>query len=298
MVFPPRMRIVSRTLVGLIILAFVSAQYIPTTTAQSGPNYWLYLPIVLLCDADDDVPGLATRMSPDLVYKGFPDDFHDYYSIYMNVAGTISATLSNYHANGQLVLRDSMLRIVDRWTRGGPIQTVNASVGVGQYYLQVYTGDGFNCTTQYMLIASFPPPPIAITAPIGMVACLNPPTEAICRFEVKGTSQGITIANGDRIYVFIYPVNPNGQGWYMQFPRANVTYTNGVWVQSPSVLGDGIRYVNTGETFRLRAAIVRADATYLGVPLDQVPPGQPFVIEDIVGLVAISDVSDLIMVKR
>jgi len=137
---------------------------------------------------------------------------------------------------------------------------------------------------------------IHVTSPRKVLECTNPEKDPACLFEVKGKATGIDPADL-RIYTFVYPTDPPGEGWYMQVQPATVS-GDGQWVQTPSYLGNERARVRTGHSLRLRAAVVGRDATYKGTRLSDLRPGEALpAVEDIEGIVARSE-SVQLTVKR
>lgn len=292
-------KIFSALLFALFIL-FAGIEYMdPSARDNDRLNtvFNSYLPVVHSCyDGDDSDDSYQCTQGPivsDEIYQGYPNDSNDYYLIDLKVKGTIKATISNYQAVGDLVLRDETMKIRDHWGKGGSIMhVVGTDLDPGEYYIQVYTDEmhGFNNKDPYSLTATFPTPTIAITYPKKKAICSNPPADPFCRFEIRGSS-GLNPLGKLRVYAFIYPLEPAGGGWYIQFPRAEIE-ANGDWLQAPAYLGNDGNPAETGDRVRIRAAVVTEDATYHGIPLDDLPPGTFMVITDIKRLVAISNTTE------
>lgn len=124
------------------------------------------------------------------------------------------------------------------------------------------------------------------------VQCNNSSAEPACRFDVEGSLMGVP-AGSAHVVVFIFPTNPPGQGWYVQWPPASVG-ANGDWMQVPSWVGNNDFPAETGHKLRVRAAAVRPTATYRGAALDQLPePRVVSSLEEIQGVVVMSDPTEL-----
>jgi hypothetical protein len=141
-----------------------------------------------------------------------------------------------------------------------------------------------------------PPPPtvtVNVRQPNGSVSCTNPSDDAFCQFEVTGVSTGVASSRNLRLYVFVFPVQPPGAGWYAQKASA-VVRSDGQWIQGPSYVGNEESPAKRGDTLRLRAAVVQQDARYRGFRLGDLGPGEALEsIEDVDGLVALSNPVDL-----
>jgi predicted small lipoprotein YifL len=133
-----------------------------------------------------------------------------------------------------------------------------------------------------------PGPSVTITRPEIMLTCENPSTEDNCRFAVTGTGYSGETTEVLRIYTFVFPVDPPGAGWYRQLPATSIS-SDGSWLQPTNYLGAAGIPALEGHTLRIRAALVEPGAAYRGKPLDQGDLLVVELIEDIDGLVAVSD---------
>jgi len=147
-----------------------------------------------------------------------------------------------------------------------------------------------------------PEPFVKITYPAdgGILTCTNPVEDGSCLFNPSGTTGGVGSFNNLRLYVFVFPVNPPGAGWYLQKSPAAIE-SNGNWAQSPSALGDEKSSAVNGHTLRIRAVLVTRDATLNGRKLEDLAKSKELIVlsavEDIDGIVAISDVIDLTLAR-
>ena len=298
-----------KLLVVILTLSLIVRVDAGTPELMPGSTPDIYLPIVYreYCGGDgDSLYTCATGpLNSNETRTSYPNDTNDYYYIDLYVPGDIAVIMNNYVGDGQLILR-SLEDIeeedaIDYHSTGGTTQMVNGSnLEIGRYFVQVHTADDWSNTQPYSLTATYPIPTIAITSPQnnGIVVCENdPPTppnppDPFCQFEVKGVSSAAKPLNGLRIYVFVFPKVPPGEGWYLQKQWA-VVYSNNNWSQSPSYLGNVDNPAQTNHTLKVQAAVVRADASYNGTPLDNLPSPGVVVIENIQGLIAISDPIDL-----
>jgi hypothetical protein len=148
-----------------------------------------------------------------------------------------------------------------------------------------------------------PSPSVQITNPLdnGTLSCDNPPTEAFCLFHVQGKIGGVGSFSEYRLYVFVYPVTPPGAGWYLQKIPAAIE-SNGNWEQSPAYLGNPTFPAVTGNTLKIRAVLVKSDATFNGTTLEDLAKSSDLIVlsavEDIDGDIAISDTVDLTLTNR
>jgi hypothetical protein len=109
------------------------------------------------------------------------------------------------------------------------------------------------------------PPSITVTSPSGEVHCPNPAPQ--CKFQVTGQVTG-TIAAGLEILVLVFPVNPPGGGWYIQWPPA-ITGPGDAWLESPAYIGSPTAVAHDGDTLEIEAVLVRPDASFSGTSLHQ-----------------------------
>lgn len=127
-----------------------------------------------------------------------------------------------------------------------------------------FCGAAFAAAIVTALLYSPPPPPrVSITSPQSVIHC--PPHGApYCKFVTSGTMAGQL--GPYKILVLLYPVNPNGGGWIVQWPPAS-TGAGEAWYQSPDYIGSSGTPASNGDTFWLEAVVVSADASYGGSPL-------------------------------
>lgn len=101
---------------------------------------------------------------------------------------------------------------------------------------------------------------VSITAPVGDIGCLG---AAACLFTVQGESSGVASNSDLRIYVFVFPFNPPGGGWYPQVSPAAVS-SDGTWVQTPAWIGNVQVPAQRGDTLRIVAVVQHKQATWNG----------------------------------
>jgi hypothetical protein len=100
-------------------------------------------------------------------YRGYPGqifnnrrDSTDYFSIDLKTTGTIRATVTDFHATGDLVVRDSSGAQKARWGgAGGTTMNVTATgLPPAWYYIQVYVdiSKTVDSTIAYTLTTTFP----------------------------------------------------------------------------------------------------------------------------------------------
>jgi hypothetical protein len=142
-------------------------------------------------------------------------------------------------------------------------------------------------TTRHTATVMFPS--ITISSPSYNMPCVNPAEEGYCMFEIAGTVHNLQTFDNVRVYAFVFPLEPAGAGWYLQKPPAEFG-PDGSWRHFPAYLGSVDYPARSGDTVDVQAALVQADATYQGVPLDLLPPVSVFEAKDIEGLIAVSDV--------
>jgi hypothetical protein len=128
------------------------------------------------------------------------------------------------------------------------------------------------------------------------VSCDNPPEEPFCQFHVSGRVEAVSSFSEYRLYVFVFPVTPPGAGWYLQKLPAPLE-SNGNWQQNRSYLGNVQFPAKQGDTFQIRAVLVRDDATVDGKKLEDMAKSNALIVlasvEDIQDFVAVSDIVDV-----
>jgi hypothetical protein len=143
-----------------------------------------------------------------------------------------------------------------------------------------------------------PEPSVQITNPIdnGTLSCDNSPDQSFCLFHVQGKISGVGSFSDYRVYVFVFPLTPSGAGWYLQKSPAAIQ-SNGDWELSPAYLGNATFRAEKGNTLKVRAVLVKGDATFNGTKLEDLAQSKDLIvfpaIEDIDGDIAISDIVDL-----
>lgn len=137
-------------------------------------------------------------------------------------------------------------------------------------------------------------PVVSIATPRSTLNCAAVAPQ--CQFAVTGRSSGVTA--GLQIFVLVFPVQPAGNGWYIQEASASVS-GNGLWTQAPSYLGAITYPVHNGDTLQIEAVAVRPGATYGGIRLEVLAShAQPITDpHQIQGLVSQSDVVPLRVLK-
>ncbi len=141
-------------------------------------------------------------------------------------------------------------------------------------------------------------PFVRITYPMdkGTVSCDNQPPATFCLFHVGGRITGLSSFSGYSLYIFVFPLIPQGEGWYLQKSPAAIN-SNGGWEQSPAYLGNPTVHAQKGDTFRIRAALIKSNATIQGRQLNELANVEGEIIlsdvssAEIDGIVAISDVT-------
>jgi hypothetical protein len=100
-------------------------------------------------------------LKPGRAYSAYPEDTNDYYYLELSDPATVSVQVTNYRADGQLVLRDPndlqnpLAFDFETPTGDGTMSVSKTNVGEGRYCVQVYTADGhFQSSTRYTLILS------------------------------------------------------------------------------------------------------------------------------------------------
>ncbi len=143
-----------------------------------------------------------------------------------------------------------------------------------------------------------PEPSVQITNPIdnGTLSCDNSAEEAWCLFHVQGKIGGVGSFSDYRMFVFVFPVTPPGEGWYLQKSPAAIE-SNGDWEQSPAYLGNNTFPAVAGNVLKIRAVLVKSDATFNGAKLEDLAKSNDLIVlsavEDIDGDIAFSDIVHL-----
>ena len=134
-----------------------------------------------------------------------------------------------------------------------------------------------------------PQPVVEITNPVDAIDC---PGTGACIFTVEGTSSNVVTNRDLRIYVFVFPVDPPGSGWYPQVSPATVN-RDGTWSQTPAWLGSEQYPANSGGTLQIVTLVVHKDAEWNGTKLSDWSPGAAMPTYQDIDYVAISDVVSL-----
>lgn len=130
-----------------------------------------------------------------------------------------------------------------------------------------------------------PQPVVEITNPVDAIDC---PGTKECLFTVEGTSSNVVTNHDLRIYVFVFPVDPPGSGWYPQVSPATVKQ-DGTWSQTPAWLGSEQYPAESGHTFQIVALVVHKDADWNGTKLSEWSPGAAMPTYQDIDYVAVSD---------
>ncbi len=143
-----------------------------------------------------------------------------------------------------------------------------------------------------------PPPSLSIASPAGVIKCTSSAPQ--CQFQVSGHVTPEP-ASGVEIFVLVYPINPTGDGWYVQLPPANIQ-TGGNWSQAPSLIGStsGGAPARNGDTFQVEAVEVSTGATYRGSTLPDISTSEKTIPDwhQITGLVAESPIVQLTVIRQ
>jgi len=134
-----------------------------------------------------------------------------------------------------------------------------------------------------------PQPVVEITQPLDAIEC---PGTGECLFTVEGTSSNVVTNRDLRIYIFVFPVNPPGSGWYPQVSPATIQ-KDGTWLQTPAWLGSKQYPAKSGHTLQIVALVVHKDADWNGTKLGEWSPGAAMPTYQDIDYVAVSDVVSL-----
>jgi len=126
----------------------------------AGGQYSLYLPVLMrdystvayadpcgpdndYCEDYDTYQDAYGPLQPNATYDAYPEDTTDYYYFELSESGSVTVRVTNYQADGQLLLRDSnVVQIdVDYEPAGGDgvLEVAAAGLAAGKYYIQIYT---------------------------------------------------------------------------------------------------------------------------------------------------------------
>lgn len=140
-----------------------------------------------------------------------------------------------------------------------------------------------------------PTPFVTIDHPTDQLDCSG--SGEICEFAVEGTYGDVAPGIAFSIYVFVLPIEPAGPGYYLQEHPARLG-PDGVWIQFPSKIGGTRLPVGSGDSLQVRAALVRGDASFNDLKLDELPNDFYLIrFEDIQGLIALSETVTLTIEK-
>jgi hypothetical protein len=90
-------------------------------------------------------------------YHDGADDDRDYFSVTLNVAGTITVDLTNIaSSDAQLQLFYPTAGSVPNCYAGAPPYHLICTTSAGTYYVRVYTPAGYSATTPYNLVVTYP----------------------------------------------------------------------------------------------------------------------------------------------
>ncbi len=136
-----------------------------------------------------------------------------------------------------------------------------------------------------------PAPFVRIIEPAGELDCTG--GGASCRFEVSGVAGGVLPQEDYLVYIFVFPVDPPGPGFFIQRPAARLN-EGGTWRQFPSLAGNLSTAVESGDVIRVQAALLERNATYNGTRLNELPANFYLgALNDIAGLTALSQATQL-----
>lgn len=199
-------------------------------------------------------------------------------------SGDDTVTVTADDNNGNVVTESLSVRVVEPLPTPIPSPTATATATATPEPSPTATATSTLTPTPTSSV-----PFIAIVAPLETVTCSNPAEDGFCIFEISGQAGGVESFSDVRIYTFVFPLNPSAEGWYLQRPPAGIDLS-GDWFQSPAYLGAKSSPAETGHTLRVRAALVQADATYMGTRLDSLPDVTILLaVENIDGIIALSD---------
>jgi hypothetical protein len=136
---------------------------------------------------------------------------------------------------------------------------------------------------------------VSIASPIATINC--PAQSPQCQFQVRGKTAAGPSSDLE-IIVLVFPDNPGGGGWYIQWPPASIE-PDGNWLQSPADIGSGTAPAHDHNTLQVEAILVHADATYNGTSLEDVSKsGTPIAdYRQVTGLVGQSEPASITVNK-
>jgi uncharacterized repeat protein (TIGR01451 family) len=124
----------------------------------------LYLPVIFksYCpqapyyEENDNWDCAFGPLEPGESYKAYPDDLDDYFFIVLTNFATVGVDVTNYQAEGQLLLYDEGRERKGHDGGGGPTLRIGPiTLPPGKYYIRVYTSSGYNTNHLYTLKVSY-----------------------------------------------------------------------------------------------------------------------------------------------
>jgi hypothetical protein len=98
------------------------------------------------CEDHDTYQDAYGPLEPNTDYDAYPEDSTDYYYFELSEPRSVTVRVTNYQADGQLVLRDNNLAQIDVDYEpvggDGALEVSAAGLGAETYYIQIYTTPG------------------------------------------------------------------------------------------------------------------------------------------------------------
>lgn len=151
-----------------------------TPTVISGhfalyPGFWgpdgaarehlVYLPFTAraystgLCEPNDSPAEAYGPLVSGVAQPSYPDDTEDWFYVEAATAGNLTAVVTNYSAEGNLLVyaEGDYAYPIAQWGQGGSTMTAGpVGVDPGRYYVRVYTAGDFGTTQLYELVVTYP----------------------------------------------------------------------------------------------------------------------------------------------
>lgn len=175
---------------------------------------------------------------------------------------------------------------------GGGVLVV---IGIGMILLPAFLSDR-QSRAAVVEPTEIPPPFINITEPNDSLDCTG--TGSVCTFPVRGVGGGIAPPMDPyRVVTFVFPLEPLGSGNFIQRPFA-IMEEDGSWEVDSASYGSSTLPAENGNRVRIVTALVSSNASLDGTPINQLP--RDFYlgrVEDVEGIIAVSEPQDLTVVK-
>lgn len=112
------------------------------------------------CEDYDSWQNPYGPLESDVSYSAYPNDANDYYYFVLRNTGAVTVRVTNYQAEGQVLVRDEALeekgKAVEQAGGDGIMEVSISSLPSGKYYIQLYTAPGHeNSSDLYTLRVTY-----------------------------------------------------------------------------------------------------------------------------------------------